>query len=48
MNDLKFAFRQLSRNPGSAAVAVLRLRSGCAFDSSKLTRATCPPSSKFQ
>jgi hypothetical protein len=28
MNDLKFAFRQLLKNPGFTAVAVLRLALG--------------------
>ena len=75
MNDLKFAFRQLLKNPGftvyppqccygGRAIAVLTrgpsIGSAQAFaahrqdlawlalESSKLTRATCPESTKFQ
>ena len=64
MNDLKFACRQLLKNPGFTAVAVLSLALGIgatealrdhsqdldgpALELSKLTRATCPASTKFQ
>ena len=48
MNDLKFSFRQLLKNPGFTAVAMLGPFERLRFDSSKLTLATCPASTKFQ
>jgi hypothetical protein len=43
MNDLCFAFRQLLKNPGFTAVAVLG--GGCASISSRLTGDACPAGS---
>src|SRR2546427_11291235 len=37
MNDLKFAFRQLSKNPGFSAVAILALAIGIAVNTAIFT-----------